>query len=202
MFKRQLVGFYLMRGIKDSHLRFPVEALNRLASILYSGNFSKEEDEAILAWVEEHGPNNWTGLAGSLGRNYIHGPASVFNRLIFNCSINTVHWMIYSYCRLSIQNCAYCLYLNDLTRHQHLKERREGKKGKSSKFVRNSDISDDIKLMEEVLKQDPEALSKMTPTGVGWAEVADSLSRPRDAVYRDWVNRILPTLRRHRAGNH
>ena len=87
MFKRQLVGFYLMRGIKDSHLRFPVEALNRLASILYSGNFSKEEDEAILAWVEEHGPNNWTGLAGSLGRNYIHGPASVFNRLIFNCSM-------------------------------------------------------------------------------------------------------------------
>ena len=72
MFKRQLVGFYLMR--------YPVEALNRLASILYSGNFTKEEDKAILAWVEEHGPNNWTSLAGSLGRNYIHGPASVFNR--------------------------------------------------------------------------------------------------------------------------
>ena len=48
MFKRQLVGFYLMRGIKDSHLRFPVEALNRLASILYSGNFTKEEDKANL----------------------------------------------------------------------------------------------------------------------------------------------------------
>ena len=66
MFKRQLVGFYLMR--------YPVEALNRLASILYSGNFTKEEDKA---WVEEHGPNNWTSLAGSLGRNYIHGPARV-----------------------------------------------------------------------------------------------------------------------------
>ena len=29
------------------------------------------------------------------------------------------------------------------------------------------------------------------------------MSRPREVVYRDWVNRILPTLRRHRAGiNH
>ena len=94
MFKRQLVGFYLMRGIKDSHLRFPVVALNRLASILYSGNFTKEEDKAILAWMEEHGPNNWTSLAGSLGRNYIHGPASVFNRCFnlsqFFCSMKSI----------------------------------------------------------------------------------------------------------------
>ena len=82
-----------------------------------------------------------------------------------------------------------------------LKESREGKKGTSSKFVCNSDVIDDTKLVEEVLKQDPEALSKMTPTGIGWAEVAESLSRPREVVYRDWVNQILN--RRHRAGiNH
>ena len=54
-----------------------------------------------------------------------------------------------------------------------------------------------------MLKQDPEALGKMTPTGVGWAEVAESLSRPREVVYKDWVNRILHTLRIHLAGiNH
>ena len=79
--------------------------------------------------------------------------------------------MIYSYLKL-------CLLLNHPIRHQHQKERRGGEK-RTSRFVRNSDVSDDTKLVEEVLKQYIEALGKMTPTGIGWAEVAESLSRPR-----------------------
>ena len=80
LLKRQLIGFYLLNGLKDSHLRLPVEALNRLASILYSGKFTKKDDKAILAWVDQHGPNKWTDLAWSLDRHYIHGPPSVINR--------------------------------------------------------------------------------------------------------------------------
>ena len=34
----------------------------------------------------------------------------------------------------------------------------------------------------------------MTPTGVGWAEVAESLSRPREVVYRDWVLALFKLL--------
>ena len=80
MLKRQLIGFYLLNGLEDSHLRLPVEAFNRLASILYSGRFTKKDDEAILAWVDQYGPKKWTALARSLDRFYIHGPASVMNR--------------------------------------------------------------------------------------------------------------------------
>lgn len=80
MLKRQLIGFYLQSSLKDSHLRLPVEAINRLASSLYSGKFSKKDDEAILAWVDQHGPKKWTALARSLDRHYIHAPASVMNR--------------------------------------------------------------------------------------------------------------------------
>ena len=80
MLKRQLVGFYLLNGLKDSHLRLPVEAINRLASILYSRKFTKDDDNAILAWVDQHGPKKWTALAKSLDRYYIHGRSSVMNR--------------------------------------------------------------------------------------------------------------------------
>ena len=80
MLKRQLVGFYLLNGLKDSHLRLPIEAINRLASILYSRKFTKDDDDAILAWVEQHGPKKWTALARSLDRHYIHGRSSVMNR--------------------------------------------------------------------------------------------------------------------------
>ena len=84
MLKRQLVGFYLLNGLKDSHLRLPVEAINRLASILYSRKFTKDDDNAILAWVDQHGPKKWTALARSLGKHSIHGPASVMNRFFNN----------------------------------------------------------------------------------------------------------------------
>ena len=81
MLKRQLIGFFLLNGLKDSHLRLPVEAINRLASSLFSGKFTKKDDEAILAWVDLYGPKKWIALARSLNRHYIHGPASVMNRL-------------------------------------------------------------------------------------------------------------------------
>ena len=89
-----------------------------------------------------------------------------------------------------------------LIRYQVLKEKSEGRDdGTKSIFVRNADINEDKKLLTEVLKQDPHALSKMSPTGcIAWEEVADRLKRPKDHLYRDWINRILPTLRRHLAG--
>ena len=88
-----------------------------------------------------------------------------------------------------------------LTRYQVLKERREGRdEGTKSKFVRYADINEDVKLLKEVLKQDPEALRKMSPAGIAWGEVVDRLNRPKNQLYRDWTNRILPTLRRHLAG--
>ena len=160
LLKRQLIGFFLLKGLQDSHLRLPIEALNRLASILYAGKFTKKEDKAILAWVDQNGPNKWTDLAWSLNRHYIHGPTSVMNR------------------------------------YQVLKDKIERKEKGTRSY---SDIDEDTELLTEVLKQDPQALSKMT-TGVAWLEVADRLNRPRDELYRDWTSRILPTLRRHLAG--
>ena len=55
-------------------------------------------------------------------------------------------------------------------------------------------------MLTEVLKQDREALQKMSPAGVAWGEASLRLNRPKDQLYRDWINRILPTLRRHLAG--
>ena len=159
LLKRQLIGFFLLNGLENSHLRLPVEALNRLAGSLFGKKFTKKEDKAILAWVDKVGPRKWTDLAWSLNRHYIHGPTSVMNR------------------------------------YQVLKDKME-KKEKGKVF---SDIEEDTKLLAEVLKQDPEALRKMT-TSVAWLEVAAKLQRPRDELYRDWTSRILPTLARHLAG--
>ena len=55
-------------------------------------------------------------------------------------------------------------------------------------------------MLTEVLKQDPEALGRMLPAGIDWPQIAENLRRPRQELYRDWINRILPTLRRHLAG--
>ena len=90
-----------------------------------------------------------------------------------------------------------------IIRYQVLKEKREGKdRGTKSKFVRVADINEDIKLLTEVLKQDPEALGRMLPAGIDWPHIAENLRRPRQELYRDWINRILPTLRRHLAGEY
>ena len=178
MLKRQLVGFYLLNGLKDSHLRLPVEAINRLASILYTRKFTKDDDSAILAWVDQHGPKKWTALAKSLDRYYIHGRSSVMNRFFFS------------------------EYQTKLNFHQHLTRYKVliEKKESRSKFVRYADTDKDVELLKEVLKQDSQALRKMSPAGIAWGEVADRLSRPKNELYRDWINRILPTLRRHLAG--
>ena len=88
-----------------------------------------------------------------------------------------------------------------MIRYQILNEKSAGRdKETKSKFVLNADINEDVKLLTEVLTQDPEALRKMSPAGIVWGEVAFRLNRPKDQLYRDWTNRILPTLRRHLAG--
>jgi len=80
MLKRQAIGFYLLHGLRDGDRRLPMEAYNRLAVLLFAGTFTKEEDEKILAWVEEHGPKDWTKLARSLGRKYAGAGPSVQQR--------------------------------------------------------------------------------------------------------------------------
>merc|ERR1719319_1884209 len=66
--ERQLVGFYLLQGMKDGDRRLPMEAINKVNTLTSGGRFTKEEDGRILAWVEEHGPTRWAELARTLGR--------------------------------------------------------------------------------------------------------------------------------------
>ena len=70
LLKRQLVGFWLLQELSDGDRRLPTEVYARLATLLFSGNFSKEDDAVILAWVEEHGATKWSHLAQRLGRCY------------------------------------------------------------------------------------------------------------------------------------
>ena len=68
--QRNLVGFYLLQGLEDWSQRLPVDVVTRLGTLLSSGVFSRQEDKAILAWVEEHGLTGWAELAAKLGRNH------------------------------------------------------------------------------------------------------------------------------------
>ena len=52
----------------------------RWTTDLHSGNFAPEEDQIILAWVEEHGLSSWRGLALKLGRYYPRAGSSVSRR--------------------------------------------------------------------------------------------------------------------------
>ena len=70
LLKRQLVGFWLLQELPDGDRRLPTEVYARLATLLFSGNFTKEDDVVILAWVEEHGARKWSHLAQRLGRCY------------------------------------------------------------------------------------------------------------------------------------
>ena len=70
LLQRNLVGFYLLQELEDWSQRLPVDVVARLGSLLSPGVFTRQEDEAILAWVEEHGLAGWTELAVKLGRNY------------------------------------------------------------------------------------------------------------------------------------
>ena len=54
-----------------------MEVVIRLAKLLSCGNFTKEDDALILAWVEQHGPVKWRKLARSIGRNYPNAGVSV-----------------------------------------------------------------------------------------------------------------------------
>ena len=78
--QRQLVGFYLLQALKDGDQRLPVEVYCRLATILFSGPFTKKEDAAILTWVETNGLSRWRELASFLGRTYPSGGVSVRRR--------------------------------------------------------------------------------------------------------------------------
>jgi len=81
MLQRQLVGFFLLQGLaalgRQHEKRLPVEAVIRLAKLLSCGNFTKEDDALIMAWVDEHGPVKWRQLARSIGRNYPNAGVSV-----------------------------------------------------------------------------------------------------------------------------
>jgi len=80
LLKRQLIGFWLLQGLKDGDRRLPMEAYNRLPVLLYAGSFTKEEDEKILAWVEENGPKDWAKLARIMDRRYAGASSSVMHR--------------------------------------------------------------------------------------------------------------------------
>ena len=80
MLKRQLAGFWLLSGMKDGDRRLPMEVYTKLAVLLYSGSFTEEEDAAILAWVDKHGPTRWAELARNLGRRYLSAGPIVQNR--------------------------------------------------------------------------------------------------------------------------
>ena len=80
LLKRQLVGFYLQQDLPSGGSRLPVEVFGKFATLLFAGAFSEEEDSAILAWVDEHGPKDWSKLGRSLGRQYPTAGANVHKR--------------------------------------------------------------------------------------------------------------------------
>ena len=80
MLKRQLVGFSLVQGLAGGARRLPLQAYSRLGVLLTAGAFTRAEDAAILAWVEERGHTGWAELARSLGRTYLGGMYSVTER--------------------------------------------------------------------------------------------------------------------------
>ena len=78
--KRQLAGFWLLQGMKDGDRRLPMEVYNKLAVVLYRGDFTKEEDATILDWVEKNGATRWAELARKLGRMHLRAGSTVKTR--------------------------------------------------------------------------------------------------------------------------
>merc|ERR1719204_742033 len=78
--KRQLAGFWLLQGMKDGNRRLPMEVYNKLAVVLYSGDFTKEDDAIILDWVEKNGATRWAELARKLGRMHLRTGSTVKTR--------------------------------------------------------------------------------------------------------------------------
>ena len=77
LLQRNLLGFYLLQKLEDWSQRLPVEVVDRLGTLLSPGFFTRQEDKAILAWVEEHGLTGWAELAAKLSRNYKEAGACV-----------------------------------------------------------------------------------------------------------------------------
>ena len=80
LLQRNLVGFYLLQELEDWSQRLPVDVVDRLGTLLSPGVFTRQEDKAILAWVEEHGMTGWAELAAKLGRIYQQAGACVRTR--------------------------------------------------------------------------------------------------------------------------
>ena len=80
LLKRQLAGFWLLQGMKDGDRRLPMEVYDKLAVLLYSGDFTKEDDAIILDWVEKNGATRWAELARKLGRMYLRAGTTVKTR--------------------------------------------------------------------------------------------------------------------------
>ena len=80
MLKRQLAGFWLLKGMKDGDSRLPMQVYDKLAVVHFSGNFTKEEDAIILDWVDKHGTTRWAKLARKLGRRYLMAGSTVRTR--------------------------------------------------------------------------------------------------------------------------
>ena len=80
MLKRQLAGFWLLKGMKDGDSRLPMKVYDKLAVVHFSGNFTKEEDAIILDWVDKHGTTRWAKLARKLGRRYLMAGSTVRTR--------------------------------------------------------------------------------------------------------------------------
>ena len=78
--KRQLAGFWLLQGMKDGDRRLPMEVYNKLAVLLYRGDFTKEDDATILDWVEKNGATRWAELARKLGRMHLRAGSTVKTR--------------------------------------------------------------------------------------------------------------------------
>ena len=77
--EKNLVGVFLLQDLPDWAQRLPVEVVARLATLHMSGAFSEQEDALLLAWVKEHGPTDWPGLAETMGRTY-HQAATVLSQ--------------------------------------------------------------------------------------------------------------------------
>jgi len=160
MLKRQLAGFWLLKGMKDGDSRLPMQVYDKLAVVHFSGNFTKEEDAIILDWVDKHGTTRWAKLARKLGRRYLMAGSTV------------------------------------RTRHEQLK----GKAGGNRKGAYDSE--DFSVLIEEVLKQDPEAFEKpFEENGLDFKTIAAHMGRPRTGVYKVYAGSVHPTVRRHKLGN-
>jgi len=65
--KRNIIGYFLSQGL--TNIRLATEVYQRARTVCYAkkGGFTKEEDEAILRFVEKEG-EQWTRLAIMLGR--------------------------------------------------------------------------------------------------------------------------------------